>query len=36
MLEVYLNDFPSQEEEEALVIEQMVQSQTDWMAQTVI
>jgi len=36
MLEVLLNDFLRREEEEALVVKQMVQSQTDWTTQTII
>ena len=36
MLEVLFNDFLHREEEEALVLKQMVQSRTDWMAQTTI
>lgn len=36
MLEVLLNDFLRREEKEALVIEQMVQSRTDWTAQKII
>ena len=36
MLEVLLNDFLCREEKEALVIEQMVKSRTDWTAQTII